>query len=92
MVKRIELSLAQQDELLNVDMTSFRESSLRQSIRDTNKWWIANFLPDNAVIQRVDRIGELTYQIQFYCQIEINDLHSYHGALARHREKSGFGM
>ena len=92
MVKRIELSLVQQDELLNINMTSFSNSSLGQSIRDTNRWWIDNFLPDNAVIQRVDRIGVLTYQIQFYCQIEINNDHSYHGALARHREKSGFGM
>lgn len=63
--KDIELTLEQQDELLNVDMTSFREASQAQSIRDTNRWWVKNFLP-NAVIQRVDRISPLIYRITYY--------------------------
>ena len=67
MIKEITISLAQQDELLNVDMTSFREANLAQSIRDTNKWWINNFLP-NAVIQRIDRVGALTYKIQYFTE------------------------
>lgn len=65
MTREIEITLEQQDELLNVNMTSFREASLAQSIRDTNRWWVKNFLP-NAVIQRVDRISVLTYKITYY--------------------------
>lgn len=65
MTKEIKLTLEQQDELLNVGMTSFREASLAQSIRDSNRWWVKNFL-HNAVIQRVDRINQLTYKITYY--------------------------
>lgn len=65
MTKEIEITLEQQNELLNVNMTSFREASLAQSIRDTNRWWVKNFLL-NAVIQRVDRISPLTYRITYY--------------------------
>lgn len=65
MTKDIEITLEQQNELLNVNMTSFREASLAQSIRDTNRWWVKNFLP-NAVIQRVDRISPLIYRITYY--------------------------
>jgi hypothetical protein len=65
MTKDIEITLEQQNELLNVDMTSFREASLAQSIRDTNRWWVKNFLP-NAVIQRIDRISPLIYRITYY--------------------------
>lgn len=67
MNKVIELTIDQQNELINVDMDSFRVSTLAQSIRDTNKWWIKNFLP-NAVIQRVDRIGAVTYKIEYYTE------------------------
>jgi len=65
MTRDIEITLQQQDELLNVDVTSFREASLAQSIRDTNRWWVKNFLP-NAVIQRVDRVSPLIYRITYY--------------------------
>ena len=65
MTKEIEITLEQQNELLNVNMTSFKEASLAQSIRDTNRWWVKNFLL-NAVIQRVDRISPLTYRITYY--------------------------
>jgi len=65
MVKDIEITLEQQNELLNVNMTSFREASLLQSIKDSNKWWVNNFL-SNAVIQRVDRISPLIYRITYY--------------------------
>jgi len=65
MVKEIEITSEQQDELLNVNMTSFKEASLLQSIKDSNKWWVKNFLP-NAVIQRVDRISPLIYRITYY--------------------------
>lgn len=65
MTKDIEITLEQQNELLNVNMTSFREASLAQSIRDTNRWWVKNFLP-NAVIQRIDRISPLIYRITYY--------------------------
>lgn len=65
MEKEITLTLEQQDELININMTSFREASLLQSIRDTNKWWVKNFLP-NAVIERVDRIQPLVYKIKYY--------------------------
>ena len=68
MIKEIEITLEQQDELLNVGMTSFRKANLAQSIRDTNKWWIKNFLP-NTVIQRIDRISPLTYKIQYFTEL-----------------------
>lgn len=65
MEKTIEITLQQQDELMNINMTTFIEANLAQSIRETNKWWVNNFLP-NAVIQRIDRISPLTYKIQYY--------------------------
>lgn len=68
MTKEITISLAQRDELLNIDMISFKEANLAQSIRDTNKWWINNFLP-NTIIQRVDRIAPLTFKIQYYSEL-----------------------
>ena len=67
MVKEIEITLEQQDELINVNMTSFKEASLLQSIKDSNKWWVKNFLP-NCVIQRVDRISPLIYRITYYIE------------------------
>ena len=100
MEKNIELTLEQQDELINVSMTSFKGASLNQSIKDTNKWWIANFLP-NAIIQRIDRIGALTYKIVYYNDYvdesessifgSVSD-YNYFADVAKSREKSGFGM
>jgi hypothetical protein len=99
MVKDIEITLEQQDELLNVNMTSFREASLSQSIRDTNSWWVKNFLP-NAVIQRVDRISPLIYRITYYNEYVDESISIFDGTpdylsyaeQARYREKTGFGM
>ena len=40
----ITITQEQQDALLKVSMDSFRESGLRQSIREQNKWWADNIL------------------------------------------------
>ena len=67
MKKQIEITLKQQDELINISMEAFRNqdcTDLRQSIREEHKWWIKNFLP-NAKIERVDRIQPLVYEITY---------------------------
>ena len=79
MVKDIEITLEQQNELLNVNMTSFREASLAQSIRDTNKWWVENFLP-NCVIERVDRISPLIYRVTYHRRLVDDSYTIFDGA------------
>jgi hypothetical protein len=58
----ITITQEQQDALLKVSMDSFRESGLRQSIREQDKWWADNIL-DGKKPYRVDRLSETTYEV-----------------------------
>lgn len=67
-IKEITISLAQRDELLNITLSTFKESNILQSIKEEHKWWIKNFLP-NTIIHRVDRIEPLTFKIQYNVEL-----------------------
>ena len=58
----ITLSQEQQDALLKVSMDSFKESGLRQSLKEQDKWWANNIL-NGKKPYRVDRISNTTYKV-----------------------------
>jgi hypothetical protein len=61
-MKIITLTQEQQDALLKVSMDSFRESGLRQSLREQDKWWADNIL-NGQKPYRVDRISGTTFHV-----------------------------
>jgi hypothetical protein len=58
----ITITQEQQDALLKVSMDSFRESGLRQSLIEQDKWWADNILYGRKPY-RVDRLSETTYEV-----------------------------